>query len=159
MWSWPTSVPESIAALKDLALAGAGIATAIVAARGLSTWQRQLRGSADFDCARSIAMSAYKVRDTTQACRSPWIDGREFPPEYADGSTRKTAEQEAQAMAFVYRNRWKPVVEAMRDLDREARFVDVRSSDRHRDLSAIGGDPPPGSPGDGGAHRHDYFDD
>lgn len=111
------SVPETIAVLKDLVLAGAGVVAAVVAVKGLSTWRRQLRGSADFECARALARATYKVRDAVQQCRSPWMDAREFPPEYYEAGPKRSSQQEAEGLAFVYRARWKPVVEAWQDLE------------------------------------------
>ena len=117
LW-WPMSAPETITAFKDLILAGAGIVATVVATKGLSTWLRQLRGSADFECARSLFKAAYKVRDALQACRSPFIYAGEFPPEYHEGGLKKTVEQDFRGMEFVYRNRWNPVAEAMQDRSR-----------------------------------------
>ncbi len=48
---WPLTVPETITAAKDILLALAGIVTAGVAMKGLSTWRRQLCGTADFETA------------------------------------------------------------------------------------------------------------
>jgi len=108
---------EFITAGKDIVLALAAIATAIVAIRGLSTWNRELRGKASFDVARSLAKSAYKVRDQLQGSRSPLLSAHEFPAEYHDAGLKRTAEQEAKGYAHVYSNRWEPVWEAMQEFD------------------------------------------
>ena len=54
---------ELITAGKDIALAGAAIVTATVAIKGLNTWARQLRGTADFETARAMSKVTYKLRD------------------------------------------------------------------------------------------------
>lgn len=112
------SIPlDTITATKDVILSIAGITTAIVAIRGLSTWNRQLRGAADFDVARSLAKCTYKLRDKIQACRSPMIWAHEFPPEYREAGFTRTPQQQANGYAFVYANRWEPVFEALQEFD------------------------------------------
>lgn len=108
---------ETITATKDVILAIAGITTAFVAIRGLSTWNRQLRGAADFDVARSLAKCTYKLRDKIQACRSPMIWAHEFPPEYQKAGLTRTPQQQAEGYAFVYANRWEPVFLALQEFD------------------------------------------
>jgi hypothetical protein len=109
--------PEVITAIKDIALAFAGVITAAVAVKGLGTWNRQLRGTVQFEVARSVARAAYKLRDALRACRSPWISGHEFPEEYHQGGMKKTPEQEAAGYAHVYSKRWAPVWDALQELD------------------------------------------
>jgi hypothetical protein len=111
------TVTELITTSKDIVLALAAIITAVVAVKGLSTWNRQLRGTAGFDVARSLAKCSYKVRDKLQVCRSPLLSAHEFPAEYHDAGLKKSAEQEAKGYAFVYSNRWSPVWEAIQELD------------------------------------------
>jgi hypothetical protein len=111
------ALTEAIVAAKDVILAIAGATTAIVAVRGLNTWNRQLRGTADFDAARSLAKCTYRLRDKLQACRSPMIWAREFPPEYREAGFKKSVEQEAGGYAFVYVNRLSSVWEALQDFD------------------------------------------
>ena len=109
--------PEFITAIKDIVLALAAITAGTVAIKGLSTWKRQLRGTADFDVARALAKSAYKVREKLQASRSPLLSAHEFPPEYHEAGTKRSPEQEAKGYAFVYSNRWAPVGEVMQEFD------------------------------------------
>lgn len=109
--------PELIVAIKDIVLALAAVVTATVAVKGLGTWNRQLRGTADFDVARGLARATYKVRDKLQACRSPLLSAHEFPPGYHDSEGNRLPEQDAKGYAFVYFNRWSPVWEAMQEFD------------------------------------------
>jgi hypothetical protein len=111
------TTPELIAVIKDIVLALAAIVTATVAIKGLTTWDRQLRGTAGFEAARAVAKSAYKVRDTLQDCRSPFLSSHEFPPEYYESRSNRAPEQEAKGYAFLYTNRWSPVWQAMQEFD------------------------------------------
>jgi hypothetical protein len=108
---------EFITAAKDIVLAVAGLVTAFVALKGLNTWNRQLRGTAGFDVARSLAKSSYKVRDKLQACRSPILSAGEFPIDYHDGGLKKTSKQKTVGYAFVYKERWNFVQEAIQEFD------------------------------------------
>lgn len=110
-------VIEIITAAKDMVLAIAASVTAFVAVKGLSTWNRQLRGTAGFDVARSLAKYSYKVRDKLQVCRSPLLSAHEFPDDYYEDELKKTPEKKAKGYAFVYSNRWIPVLEALQEFD------------------------------------------
>jgi len=111
------TIPEIIAAAKDLFLAIAGATTATVAVIGLNNWNREVRGKATFEVARGLAKTTYKLRDALKSCRSPLIRGTEFPDEYNVAGPRKSSEQEAQAYAHIYANRWAPVWSALQEFD------------------------------------------
>jgi hypothetical protein len=109
---------ELATAAKEAVLAGAACATVTIAYFGLSTWNRQLRGQADFEVARSLARSMYKLRDEVEIARVALVRGWEFPAGYFDGPrSSKPASAEGEAWAHVYGERWKPVVEAVREFD------------------------------------------
>ena len=109
---------ELATALKEAVLAGAACATVTIAYFGLSTWNRQLRGQADFDVARSLARAMYKLRDEVEIARVALVRASEFPPGYFEGSrSSKPASVEADAWAHVFTERWKPVAEAARDFE------------------------------------------
>lgn len=111
------TTPELVTAFKDIVLALAAIVTATVAVKGLTTWNRQLRGTAGFEVARALARSAYKVRDTLQDCRSPVLSDHEFPPGHHEAGVKRSPEHEAKGYAFVYTNRWSAVWQAMQEFD------------------------------------------
>jgi hypothetical protein len=107
--------PEVITAAKDCVLAFAALATSIIAGIGLQTWNRQLKGTANFEVARSLAKATYKLRDDLRMCRSPFISTSEFPAGY--NSLRSDAQETAAAYGHVYSNRWKPVFTALQEFD------------------------------------------
>jgi hypothetical protein len=69
---------EVVTIAKDTMLAGAGVATVTIAFFGLSTWNRQLRGQADFEAARTLAKATYKLREEIAVSRSRVIRVYEF---------------------------------------------------------------------------------
>jgi hypothetical protein len=109
---------EIITVTKDIILIFAAIATAHVAINGLQSWSRELKGKADFEIARNLIRSVYKLRDELGYCRSPWYPSSEFPEDY--DSMNKTSDSESKAYAFLYSNRWKLVATALLEYDSQA---------------------------------------
>jgi hypothetical protein len=110
-------VPEILTAVKDVALALAGVTTAVVAVLGLKSWSRELRGKAAFEVARGVAKAAYKLRDEITLCRGPFIRAGEFPDDYRSQSPNKSGEVRAGAYGHVFANRWRPVYAALQEFD------------------------------------------
>lgn len=105
--------------LKDVLLGCAAATTAIVAVIGLKNWSRELKGRAEFEAARNLIRATYKLRDEIARCRSPFMGGYEFPKEYVHGA-QHSPEEEARGWAYVYRNRWEPVLSALQDFETNA---------------------------------------
>jgi hypothetical protein len=77
--------------VRDLILSGAAITGAVVAIKGLSTWQRQLKGQSEYGLSRRILVSLFKYRDTINGVRHPamWAYEMPTPPdEEAKGMSR-----------------------------------------------------------------------
>jgi len=108
------NIPELIAAIKDILLGGAAVTMAIVAVKGLQSWSRELKGKTEFETARELIKATYKLRDELAICRSPFIRAQEFPESYLG---HHLSEEDAQAYAYVYKNRWEPVWEAIQSFD------------------------------------------
>lgn len=109
---------QIISATKDIILIFAAIATAHVAINGLKNWSRELKGKADFEVARGLIRSVYKLRDELRHCRTPWVSSGEFPEGY--DPKNKSPETEAKAYSFIYSNRWKPIATALQDFETQA---------------------------------------
>lgn len=78
--------PEIIAAIKDVLVGLAAAITAGVAIVGITSWQRELRGKAEFRVARTLMRATYGLRDAVQDCRAPFISGAEFPSGYGQAA-------------------------------------------------------------------------
>lgn len=101
---------------KDICLSGAVITTAIVAWRGLASWQKELKGKADFEVARNFIRATFKLREEIQHCRSPFLSSGEFPENYHELKD-KTAEDRGQGLLYVYKNRRKGLKECFLEFD------------------------------------------
>ncbi|ELA7385315.1 hypothetical protein Q9F31_000350 [Vibrio alginolyticus] len=103
--------------IKDVAVSGAACLTAYVAFTGVSKWQDEMSGKANFEVARELARSMYLLRDEISYCRSPFTAAHEFPDTYRSGLGNHTNEEHGQAWAYVYSNRWEPVGKALQLFD------------------------------------------
>lgn len=115
----PIDWPLTITAIKDVLLGVAAVVTASVAVAGLKRWRLELRGKADFEAARALARATYKLRDEITFCRAPFIRAQEFPPSYY-ASSKRTAQEEAEGWAHVYRTRWEPMRTAIQEFDTQS---------------------------------------
>lgn len=64
-------------------LFGAAITGAVVAVKGLGTWQRQLKGQSEYELSRRILVTVFKYRDAINGVRHPamWAHEMPSPPE------------------------------------------------------------------------------
>jgi hypothetical protein len=98
-------------------LGGAAVTTALVAVSGLKKWRQELEGKSQFDAARGLVKSTYKLRDQLQICRSPFYGAHEFPTDYKGGLGANSTEEETRAWVHVYKNRWDSVWNAIQEFD------------------------------------------
>lgn len=86
-------------------------ATAFIAIRGLNTWQRQMKGTAEFELMRNVLRAVYKVRDTLRTARSPafWT-GEGDDVNIEDPNAQLTQADKARI------SRWNKVSEAVTEL-------------------------------------------
>ena len=101
--------------IKDLAVAGAAVATAYFAYRGINNWIVELRGRTSFEVAHGLLLATYKLRDAIGFCRSRLIEGREVPDLASNATPDQELEQELNRHR--YENRWVPVLEVLQDFD------------------------------------------
>lgn len=78
-----TEPDKYISISKDIALAITAIVGSYVGISGLKTWERQLKGNAEYDLARRLLKCTYQWRDAIQQVRNPLgIGGAETSNEY-----------------------------------------------------------------------------
>ena len=101
---------DCIALTKDLILSGAAITGAIVAVKGLGTWQHQLKGKTEYDLSRRLLVSVFKYRDAIRGVRNPAMFPYEMPQPPVD--KLKTMNQDQvhfYGIAEAYQARWSKV--------------------------------------------------
>lgn len=101
---------EIVALLKDLVLSGAAITGAVVAVKGLGTWQRQLKGQSEYELSRRILVSVFKYRDAINGVRHPAMWAYEMPSPPEDEAAKMSTEQvRFYGTSKAYQARWDKV--------------------------------------------------
>ena len=73
MTFWPENA-SIFTIIKDAIIAAAALTTAILAARGLRTWQRKLRGGDEYEVARRLLQEAIGLREAMARFRNPFVE-------------------------------------------------------------------------------------
>ena len=113
-------IMEIVSIIKDIILSIAAVATVSLAIYGVRSWSRELRGKTEFEVARLLLRSTYKMRDVISAARAPFISAGEFPKGYGGALAKSSNQEEAEAHHHVYKNRWEPIWEALQQYDATA---------------------------------------
>ena len=87
---------------------------------GLKAWRKQLKGKTEYELARRILLSVYKIRDGIKMVRHPFMSGGEIyeaKKKYKEQNPEiNLTEKEIENYA-VYENRWKAINEAFSSLN------------------------------------------
>ena len=119
---------EIVTLLKDLVTMGAASVAAIIAIKGYDTWKKQLRGKTEYELARSLLRSVYRVRDAIRSVRNPLVTSGETAEALqqagvvVDPSDVKSQPQISQA---VYQERWKVLQAALTELEADSLEAEV----------------------------------
>lgn len=102
---------------KDAVLGLSAAAAAFFAYLGLSAWRRELKGKAEYELAKTVLKSVYKVRDAFNHVRGNAIYQYEYPEEMRDHRGHLKKENEYAGTLYVYEKRWAVLAEAFRELE------------------------------------------
>ncbi|WP_144191778.1 MULTISPECIES: hypothetical protein [Shewanella] len=112
---------EIFTLIKDIAVTGAAITGAIVAVKGLGTWQRQLKGQSEYELSRRILVTLFKYRDAINGVRHPAMWGHEMPNPPEDEARSMSPEQiRFYGTSKAYQARWDKV-----QVERTALYADL----------------------------------
>ena len=101
---------EIVSLIKDIVLSGAAITGAVVAIKGLGTWQRQLKGQSEYELSRRILVSVFKYRDAINGVRHPAMWAYEMPSPTEDEAKGMNYEQiRFYGISKAYQERWDKV--------------------------------------------------
>jgi len=120
---------EWVTAIADLATAGAAVAVAVVAWRGLNTWREQLHGRTEYEHARRLARAVYRVRDEAYRVRHPG----DLASEANEAEIEEIGQYRAELWAL--RRRLARFDEAMMDFEREIPDAEVLWGDSAREAA------------------------
>ena len=115
---------EVISIVKDFMLTIAAFIGMIVAIKGLGTWNRQLKGGAEYELARKILRHTYRLRGTIKDLRNPMIVPSE--QNFPDDERRLSMEEKRfYGIHHAYQMRWEKVNTARDDLQAELLEAEV----------------------------------
>jgi hypothetical protein len=111
------TLSECITAVKDALVGLSAVSAAVFAYLGLTTWRKELKGKSEYQLAKEVLKSVYKVREAFKHVRNPWIYQYEYPNEMLDDTGHLKREQNYEGTAHVYEKRWEMMTEAFRELE------------------------------------------
>jgi hypothetical protein len=97
--------PGTMSFIKDFIVSCAAMFTAWVAYKGISKWRNEESGKVDFDLARRLGKTVYRMRDLLSNARRPFIMNYEFPAGYNSNDK----ERQAEAYSHLFTQRFSPV--------------------------------------------------
>tara|TARA_R110001583_G_scaffold139368_1_gene291540 strand:+ start:249 stop:869 length:621 start_codon:yes stop_codon:yes gene_type:complete len=105
--------------VKDIVVACSAFGAAFIAYSGLGTWQRELKGKSEYQLAKDVLRSVYKVREAFKHVRHPAIMGYEYPEELTTHSGHLQDGSRYEGTAHVYQERWKKMDAAFSELEEQ----------------------------------------
>lgn len=115
---------QAISTVKDVILAGAGVFGAVIAWRGLRTWNRQLKGSVEYELTRRLLKCTYRLREAIKGVRHPIMLASELElPDRPE--PMPIAERRFLGRAKAYQARWEKVDTARNNLQTEMLEAEV----------------------------------
>lgn len=87
----------------DIITAAAAVGGLIIAAIGLSTWKKQIRGVSEYELAKRLMLEVYQLRDALRSTRNPFLSIAEGDKDDTEDTWQITA----------YKKRWAVVSEVL----------------------------------------------
>lgn len=108
-------ITEWISAAEEAIIGLSAVLATIFAYVGLNTWRKELKGKAEYQLAKDVLKSVYKVREAFKYVRHPAIFAYEYPEEKRDYSGMREGDYEN--IDYVYKKRWEKMTEAFEELE------------------------------------------
>ena len=125
---------EIITAIKDIIVILSAISATIFAFMGLTTWRKELKGKSEYQLAKEVLKSVYKVRDAFMHVRNPAIFQYEYPEEMQNHFGHLKPEYEYEGTLHVYQKRWEVMTEAFRELEEHHLDAQVEWGSEFKDV-------------------------
>lgn len=125
-----SEIVEVLSGIKEIAVAGAAVATAIIAYKGVQSWKKELAGRSKFETAQKLLRAVYELQERIAEFRHPTQTGDEFPEGHfkkvREAQDHQKPEIEAEGLSYFFSNRWHRVYPAylgVRELIPESKAV------------------------------------
>lgn len=118
-----SSLQPIITIAKDFFGIISSIALVVLAILGLRTWERQLKGTTQYELAKKILKTTYRLRNAIDSVRNPLIMGGEYSEalKAINLQIEKNDPKYHEKITYaVYQYRWKPVADTFTELELES---------------------------------------
>lgn len=127
-------VADWISAGKDVIIGLSAASAAVFAYLGLSAWRRELKGKSEYELAKELLKSVYKVREAFKHVRHPAIYQYEYPEEMRDHHGQLKKENDHKGTEHVYIKRWEKMDEAFGELEEHHLAAQVEWGPQFQDV-------------------------
>ena len=124
---------EWLPIVRDIVVAVSAGGAAFIAYKGLDTWQKELKGKSEYQLAKDVLRSVYKVREAFKHVRHPAIFGYEYPKDMTDHTGHLKHECRYDGTTHVYEKRWEKMDEAFSELEEKNLEALVEWGSEHQD--------------------------
>ena len=107
---------------KDILTAFSAVAVAVVSILGLKAWKKQLKGKTEYELARRLLRTVYKIREAINSVRNPFISSAEIGQALQEINLKidpSDPDFHAKSQSAVYQMRWKQIGESSTGLELE----------------------------------------
>jgi len=129
-----TEISKWITAVRDVLVGLSAVSAAVFAYLGLSAWRKELKGKAEYELAKDVLKSVYRVREAFKVVRHPAIFQYEYPADMTDHHGHLKRENNYEGTAHVYEKRWEKMDEAFRALEEHHLSAQVEWGSEFQDV-------------------------
>jgi hypothetical protein len=112
-----TEINDWVSAGKDILVGLSAVTATFFAYSGLNAWKKELKGKAEYQLAKEVLKSVYRVREAFKIVRNPSIFQYEYPEEMTGPFGHLESEHNHEGTAHVYDVRWKEMAKASIELE------------------------------------------
>ena len=112
-----SSIPELTGTIKDILVGLSAVGATIFAYLGINPWRKELKGKSEYQLAKDILKSVYRVREAFKHVRHIAIFQYEYPEDMQGPHGHLKPEHDYEGTAHVYETRWKLMDEAFKELE------------------------------------------
>ncbi len=123
-----------ISAAKDSLVGISAVTATIFAYLGLSAWRKELKGKAEYQLAKDVLKSVYKVRGAFKHVRNPAIYQYEYPEDMIDHHGHLKRECNYEGTAHAYEKRWEIMHAAFKELEEHHLNAQVEWGSKFQDV-------------------------
>jgi hypothetical protein len=129
-----SEIGKWIAAVRDVLVGLSAVSAAIFAYLGLSAWRKELKGKAEYELAKDVLKSVYRVREAFKHVRNPAIFQYEYPADMTDHHGHLEGKHDYEGTAHVYEKRWEKMDQAFRELEEHHLAAQVEWGSKFQDV-------------------------